>query len=185
MRSSLSIFQGVGTLSLDQPAEPPQYVVFLLTDDEQLLQLPRHPFRAGFRGETLEAALQRLIQDHPEAIPGHAIARERQASPRFATLARRSGWKAAAWICCWRINMGYPPWWRRNWPATRKPGEPSSARISTTPPISLSIGTPILSGSGPTPTGGPRARTPTKCSEPGLVRLTTTRFLLGIDANAN
>jgi len=61
--------------------------VFLMEGDE-LHPLPARPWRAGLRGETLEAALQSLIEEHPEVLPGRQMDPTSDDPPRFALLRR-------------------------------------------------------------------------------------------------
>ena len=55
-----------------------------------LTSLPERPMRQGFYGETLEAALQRLLQEHPEVIPGNQMVADDEESPCFLLLKREA-----------------------------------------------------------------------------------------------
>jgi len=55
---------------------------------ERLERLPARPFRLGLLGHTLEAALQRLLELHPEVVPGGQIDPGAEDPPRFALLRR-------------------------------------------------------------------------------------------------
>lgn len=57
-------------------------------DGERLERLPARPFRLGLLGHTLEAALQRLLELHPEVVPGTQIDPGAEDPPRFALLRR-------------------------------------------------------------------------------------------------
>lgn len=57
-------------------------------DGERLERLPVRPFRLGLLGHTLEAALQRLLELHPEVVPGGQIDPGVDDPPRFAILRR-------------------------------------------------------------------------------------------------
>jgi hypothetical protein len=51
-------------------------------------RLPARAFRVGLLGQTLEAALQRLLELHPEVVPGGQIDPGAVDPPRFALLRR-------------------------------------------------------------------------------------------------
>lgn len=61
----------------------------------EVQRLPARPFRGGLFGQTLEAALQALIERHPEVLPGGQMEPGTDDPPRFALLRREmpvGGW---------------------------------------------------------------------------------------------
>ena len=58
--------------------------------DGNFSALPEHPMRQGFYGETLEAALQRLLVEHPEVMPGDQLVSDGEEAPRFLLLKREA-----------------------------------------------------------------------------------------------
>ena len=58
--------------------------------DGNFSTLPEHPMRQGFYGETLEAALQRLLVEHPEVMPGDELVSDGEEAPRFLLLRREA-----------------------------------------------------------------------------------------------
>jgi hypothetical protein len=71
-----------------------QEEIFLL-NEENMEAMPERPMREGLLGTKLEDALQRLLEKHPEVIPGKQIVSPDQDPPRFFLLRREmpvSGW---------------------------------------------------------------------------------------------
>jgi hypothetical protein len=67
----------------------------LTLNGAEVSRLPARPFRAGLFGETLEAALQTLIERHPEVLSGGQMEPGADDPPRFALLRREmpvGGW---------------------------------------------------------------------------------------------
>ena len=58
--------------------------------DGNFSALPEHPMRQGFYGENLEAALQRLLVEHPEVMPGDQLVSDGEEAPRFLLLKREA-----------------------------------------------------------------------------------------------
>jgi len=60
-----------------------------------LNKVPARDMRTGFRGKSLEDALQTLLKNYPEIIPGSQIDPLNDDPPRFALLRREmpvAGW---------------------------------------------------------------------------------------------
>lgn len=77
----------------DSQAEPSDEILIL--EGKDVRRLPARPFRAGLFGETLEAALQALIERHPEVLPGRQMDLGSEDPPRFVLLRREmpvAGW---------------------------------------------------------------------------------------------
>lgn len=73
----------------DKPEE-----IFHLQQDK-MVPMPERPMREGLFGKTLEDALQTLLENHPEVIPGKQISPNSEDPPRFILLRREmkvSGW---------------------------------------------------------------------------------------------
>jgi hypothetical protein len=68
------------------PADAADYVFSIV--GERLERLPARSFRSGLFGQTLEAALQTLIELHPDVLPGSQIEPSTEDPPRFALLRR-------------------------------------------------------------------------------------------------
>ena len=58
--------------------------------DGDFSSLSERPMRQGFYGETLESALQRLLQEHPEVLPGDQLVSDDEEVPRFLLLKREA-----------------------------------------------------------------------------------------------
>ncbi len=68
--------------------------IFTLSGDD-LTRIPSRNMRTGFRGKSLEDALQTLLEQYPEIIPGSQISLSSEEPPRFALLRREmpvAGW---------------------------------------------------------------------------------------------